>query len=768
MKKHCLLLIFFFLTIGGSTIAQLYYPTQEEFGRNSIQRKRLKWKSIKSSNFEFIFYKGGEVAARKGLKMAEDEYGRITSVLGYTPLNTIKIYIYNNQKDLYRSNLGLNSVADSKGGTVDLNRSHIQLPFSKDEAVFKKDLIRYIARLCVYDMLYGGSVRDPMASSILNELPEWFTKGVSIYVAESWSPEKNQAIMSYLSEEKIKRISQLRGNDATIVGESIWNYISVRYGNDNVANVLNLTRIIRNEYKSISSTLGTPYNQFLKDWKDYYLTGKISNNSVKSSSKKDEIVSQNSAGEIVDRKKLELRDDEVDTYFYEFSLESLTNLKQFKPAIDSTKKVEKPSVISSRIHKNDKEPTKSKPAIDYINSFMVNKTGYDFVFDPLRKFGVKGSILMNDILETQELEMGGMVTPNLKNNDIFAEYTNKLSRYHFSLRYDRRSIDVNEVDGRNTYLFLPLGINLPANGGPYEFDRKAIMNKISLGMTWPVSRYFRISTSPFFMNAFEYGLGSNNLLRDTQKSPFIGNKAEVVLDNSQTFYGALMEGTKFKFQFENYINLMLRNSENFNRLRVDFRHYQPVGRAVLAFQVNYSQSGGNAPQRVVMGGVENWLNRRIDNKPNRVEVFPRDIRGLLFTDFAGSLRGFNAFKVIGNRHFLTNAELRLPVSYLLNAAPNNSFFKNLTILPFVDIGTAWMGERGPFKRQNSLNTQEIIGAGGAFRAVVTDFRNPFFYGYGVGARTKLLGRQIKVDYAWGLEDKVVSKPLLMLSIGNDF
>ncbi|RYF55010.1 MAG: hypothetical protein EOO39_38570, partial [Cytophagaceae bacterium] len=62
----------------------------------------------------------------------------------------------------------------------------------------------------------------------------------------------------------------LTGIDAERVGQSIWNYIGQKYGRDNISNILNLTRIIRNEQSSIQSTLGIPYNRFLRDWRDYY------------------------------------------------------------------------------------------------------------------------------------------------------------------------------------------------------------------------------------------------------------------------------------------------------------------------------------------------------------------------------------------------------------------------------------------------------------------------------------------------------------------
>lgn len=771
MRKSFLYSVCFLSTlVFFNATAQYYYPNQEVFGKNTIQTKRLFWKTIKVNNFEFNYYKGGEAAARKGIKIAEAEFNRITNVLGYTPYNDIKIFIYNNQSDLFQSNLSLNSVGDSKGGTVNLSRSRVQIPLSKDEAVFKRDLVRYIARLCVYDMLFGGSLKDAIQSNIMGELPEWFTNGVASYVAEPWSPEKNRKLVGLLNDDRVKKLGSFKGNDAILVGESIWNYIAIRYGNDNIANILNLTRVIRNEYTSIASTVGVPYSRFVREWRDYYLTGKMSIESERTT--KESTVVQLENKPIVQqlRPKLDLREGEIDTENYLFDA---SVLKQYslEKKLDTTKLIEKPSVILSKIPKNiSKEDKAKKPPVGaiYENAFVLNETKNELVFDPFRRFGIKGTARMSDILENHHLNMGLLLTPNFKNTDLYAEYVNSARRIDYSIRYDKRSLDISDIDGGNTFLFLPLMINLPSNAGTYAFNRRAIMNQISLTALMPVSRNLRVSTTPFFTKATEIGVGATNLLREDLSSTFLGNRAEIVFDNTVPLQRNLLSGTRFKFRLENYFNAKLRRAENFNKIRLDLRHYQPVGRMIVALQFQYGQSGGRAPKPVVMGGVENWINRRVDDKPNKVEVFPTDIRTLLFTDFAPSLRGFPAFKLIGTRYLVSNNELRIPLAGLINSTTNSNFMKSFVLAPFLDIGSAWMGGRGPFKRQNSLNTQEIGGQGSAFRATVTDFKNPFFYGYGLGAKAMVFGYQVRVDYAWGVEDKVRLSPLLHLSIGSDF
>ena len=117
---------------------------------------------------------------------------------------------------------------------------------------------------------------------------------------------------------------------------------------------------------------------------------------------------------------------------------------------------------------------------------------------------------------------------------------------------------------------------------------------------------------------------------------------------------------------------------------------------------------------------------------------------------------------------LLNAELRIPlVKYLYRGAITSSFLRNFQIVGFGDIGTAWTG-KGPFSENNSLNTQIIGSEEDPFRATVTNFKNPYLMGYGVGARTTLFGFYAKFDYAWGVDNGYTNKAVPYVTLGYDF
>ncbi len=250
--------------------AQNYSPTQQEFGQNRIQKREFNWKVLISSNFEMYYYGDSQNIANNSLLYAESEFERLSGLLGYSPYSRTKIFFYNSPGEMFQSNANLNLTGEINPIESNLSKSKIEVAYTGEATSFKKVLINKIAEIFVYEMLYGGSLKDALQSSILLTLPDWFISGVSAYAANGWSNEMDDFMRDAILKKRIRKPEKLNGNEAKLFGQSIWNFVAERYGRDNISNILNLTRIIRNEQTSIGSTLGTSYNRFLKEWRDYY------------------------------------------------------------------------------------------------------------------------------------------------------------------------------------------------------------------------------------------------------------------------------------------------------------------------------------------------------------------------------------------------------------------------------------------------------------------------------------------------------------------
>ncbi|MBI3218285.1 MAG: PD40 domain-containing protein [Bacteroidetes bacterium] len=255
---------------------------REVFGQNRIQYKEFDWKYLSSENFDVHFYGERKKAAEEALQYLESEFDRITDLLGFYPYQKTKVFLYNSITDLQQSNIGLNHTRYSAGGETEFIKPYVEIAHPGNLEEFKQELIFKMSDLLVNEMMFGGSLKDMFQNSVLLNLPDWFINGTSYYVAHGWNEEMDDFVRQLVKSKKVNRALRLTDKEAALVGQSIWNYIVEKYGKSSINNILNYTRIIRDEEKSILITLGVPFKQLLTDWKSFYggMETKVSQNYV--------------------------------------------------------------------------------------------------------------------------------------------------------------------------------------------------------------------------------------------------------------------------------------------------------------------------------------------------------------------------------------------------------------------------------------------------------------------------------------------------------
>lgn len=270
-------LIALLVGLSFGVVAQI---NQETFGKSRVQNRQFDWKFYASDNFELHFYAGGERTARLAIEFLEDEFSRITDIIGYPPINKTRILLYNNFSDMQQSNIGINGTEFDLTGELISNSSYVEIAYTGESESFRKALSYQITRSYIFEMLFSGSSTDFFESAYFLSLPEWFVEGASLYVANGWDIEMDDYVRDFVGREKNIKLSRLKGEEAAIIGQSVWNYIVTRYGLRNMSNVLNLTRIIRNEENSVQNTLGVSFRKFTSDWQMFYAGGaEVVNNS---------------------------------------------------------------------------------------------------------------------------------------------------------------------------------------------------------------------------------------------------------------------------------------------------------------------------------------------------------------------------------------------------------------------------------------------------------------------------------------------------------
>ncbi len=396
------------------------------------------------------------------------------------------------------------------------------------------------------------------------------------------------------------------------------------------------------------------------------------------------------------------------------------------------------------------EKTISGP-FPYQSRFSIDQLLTSFVIDPLRGFGILLEVEMNDMLENHKFSGGLMANTDFKSGDIFAQYQFLQTRLDYSIRYDRNVI------------FWENDVNLQ------QYSK----NAIEIGASLPINTKTRVSIKPFAMlTRFENLLPTSLTppsLRPIETEQYIGSTAEFVFDNSIINGMNLIEGSRAKISLKHYESLTDKQ-RSFSNFKVDVRHYQKIHREIVfAVKGFYGSFFGNSPKQYLLGGMDNWVARRV-NESGRgnplQESRERSNPDLLFVEYATNLRGFDYAELFGNNVMLLNTELRVPLIRYLSGGPiSSNFFRNLQFTGFFDIGSAWSGE-SPFNQDNRISNERI--SEGAFTIDLRNYRNPWLYSYGFGFRTMLLGYYVKLDVAWPVEDFLVQDTRFHVTLGYDF
>ncbi|MFY0651600.1 MAG: PD40 domain-containing protein [Cyclobacteriaceae bacterium] len=258
------------LGVGFMASAQEH---RKAFGQNRLQFKKFDWFYYSTDNFDIHYYNNGQEYAKLALEYLEKEYDNLTDILGYAPYAKTKIFLYNSPSDMLQSNIGVDGATFTIAGQTSFVKLQVEIAYPGSLSDFKEELHYKITKMLIEDMMFGGSLAEMFQSAYLLNLPQWFVKGASKYVAHGWNVEMDDYVRDYFKnskDRKLTRIKNLEGEKAVLIGQSMWNFIALKYGESNISNVLNLTRIIRNVEHSIASTLGVPFNQFMAEWIEYY------------------------------------------------------------------------------------------------------------------------------------------------------------------------------------------------------------------------------------------------------------------------------------------------------------------------------------------------------------------------------------------------------------------------------------------------------------------------------------------------------------------
>ncbi len=278
MRRNIVVTLFALL-FASQAFGQFYNGLHMQFGKNRIQYAQG---DILESDFFYSFYRfnrfdvyfqpnGQDLGEYVGEK-AFSEISKLENYFEYSLSKRMIFLVFNKLSDFRQSNIGLVTGQESTniGGVTPILDNKVFLYFDGDHEKLDEQIRGAISEVILGEMIFGGSVRDRLASSTLINIPEWFQKGLISYLSKGWDIETENRVKDGILSGSFEKFGKLTGEEAAYAGHSIWYFISQTYGDAIIPTILYFTKINRNTSAGFLNVLGISLKSLSYEWLHFF------------------------------------------------------------------------------------------------------------------------------------------------------------------------------------------------------------------------------------------------------------------------------------------------------------------------------------------------------------------------------------------------------------------------------------------------------------------------------------------------------------------
>lgn len=377
--------------------------------------------------------------------------------------------------------------------------------------------------------------------------------------------------------------------------------------------------------------------------------------------------------------------------------------------------------------------------LDSNGNFLKNKYRINFSADLVYAnagystfYGLLGTTVLSfsDVLGNHRLIGVTNMQVDLKNSDYGLSYYYLANRTNLGVEifHTARFLNLTRPQRSNLFRFRNFGVVLSAS--------------------YPISTFRRFDFGLSYINVSSENL--DDFREPVEKVTYINPSVSYVFDNTFWGYYSPIQGTRYRLTMFGDPGIS-KSSRSFYSVVWDFRKYWRFWfDNSFVFRISGGYSGGANPQRFMLGGTQNWINR--DFATGNIPL--ENASDFAFLTPALPMRGYIYGEQIGTKYSLVNLELRMPVIRYLVTGPLPILFQNILGTAFIDAGAAW----------NDSEKLQLFSKNEDGKVVTKDL----LLGVGTGIRTYLLFFLARFDVAWAWDAQHFSKPKYYFSIGVDF
>lgn len=250
------------VTAWQSAIAQNVY-----FGQNKVQYRDFNWFYIQTSNFDIYFYHGEDTLAIFAAEALEDAYKEIRDELNYTLTERVPIIIYASHNEFQQTNVISELIPEGVGGFTEVFQNRIVIPFTGSYEDFRHVLHHELTHAVWFDLLYGNAIKSIFSREALFRPPLWFSEGYAEYSSRhGWDLEADMFVRDAVIEGYLPPLEFMGGFLAYKGGQSAINFISEKYGEEKIFEILSKGKVQVTMERAVKAALGLSMEDLSDQW----------------------------------------------------------------------------------------------------------------------------------------------------------------------------------------------------------------------------------------------------------------------------------------------------------------------------------------------------------------------------------------------------------------------------------------------------------------------------------------------------------------------
>ncbi|NLP09997.1 biopolymer transporter Tol, partial [bacterium] len=239
------------------------------FGKNKVQYSKFNWLYLQTEHFDIYFTEGGNSVATFVGQVAEECYQSLRRSFRYELQDRIKVIVHNSHNDFQQTNVDLSPPEESVGGFTEFFKNRVVLPYEGEWEKFRHVIHHELTHAVMLQMVYGAGVQSIITGLTQLQLPLWFVEGLAEYESRGWDIESDMYMRDATLNSYVPPIPYLYGFMAYKGGQSVWNYIAERYGEEKVGELIGKVKIAKSFEKGLKNSIGVDEEELTKRWHRY-------------------------------------------------------------------------------------------------------------------------------------------------------------------------------------------------------------------------------------------------------------------------------------------------------------------------------------------------------------------------------------------------------------------------------------------------------------------------------------------------------------------